>query len=163
MQPTSLMCSVPHFNSFSASEIRRLVGGCAREKLRPGDMLVLNHLKEAREERFCIVISGALVYAEQAMDSAEALKKAEAFTPMKLGIGDYFAVHAQSSMKVVAMEPVEYLAIPSQVCRCVLGGCRGRFLTCSAWFQLIRDLNQSCWEQIASEERAWIEESSEVR
>jgi hypothetical protein len=78
-------------------------------------MLMLSHLQEASDERFCIVISGALAYAEQAMDAAEALKKAEAFPPMKLGIGDYFAVHAHSTMKVVATEPVEYLAIPSQV------------------------------------------------
>lgn len=109
------MCSVPHFNSFSANDIRRLVDGCSREKLRPGDVILLNQISDVAGEIFCIVICGALAFAEQNIDTTDAVKKAIAFPPMRLGIGDYFALHAHSCMKVVAMEPVEYLAIPAHV------------------------------------------------
>ncbi|RLN97487.1 hypothetical protein BBJ28_00003741 [Nothophytophthora sp. Chile5] len=111
ISPMSLICSVPYFNSFSAEEIKALVAASRRESLRPGETLSLG-LSEAdllQEGSFYIVINGNLALAKAAVPSAMALKQAELYPQLKLGIGDYFSVRATSDMKVIAMELAEYL------------------------------------------------------
>ncbi|RLN71370.1 hypothetical protein BBJ28_00019094 [Nothophytophthora sp. Chile5] len=110
--PMSLICSVPYFNSFSAEEIKALVTASRRESLRPGETLSLglSEVDLLQEGSFYIVISGNLALAKAAVPSAVALKQAELYPQLKLGIGDYFSVRATSDMKVVAMELAEYLS-----------------------------------------------------
>lgn len=50
------------------------------------------------------------------MEQARAVQQAAVSPHMKLAIGDYIAVHSKaSSMKVIALEPVEFLVIPMDV------------------------------------------------
>ncbi|KAE9077783.1 hypothetical protein PF010_g23380 [Phytophthora fragariae] len=114
ISPTSLICSVPYFNSFSAEEIKSLVTTSCRVSLRPGEMLSLSLVNPSvqQEGDFCIVISGRLALAKASVPSAMALQQAELYPQLRLGIGDYFAIQAASDMKVIAMELAEYLTIP---------------------------------------------------
>ncbi|KAE9338818.1 hypothetical protein PF008_g11880 [Phytophthora fragariae] len=114
ISPTSLISSVPYFNSFSAEEIKSLVTTSCRVSLRPGEMLSLSLVNPSvqQEGDFCIVISGRLALAKASVPSAMALQQAELYPQLRLGIGDYFAIQAASDMKVIAMELAEYLTIP---------------------------------------------------
>ncbi|KAG2515861.1 hypothetical protein JM18_007217 [Phytophthora kernoviae] len=114
ISPTSLICSVPYFNGFSAEDIKALVAASRRENLRPGETLLLNlgNADAKQEGRFYIVNSGNLALAKATVPRAVALRQAELYPQLRLGIGDYFCVHAASEMKVIAMELTEYLVIP---------------------------------------------------
>ncbi|KAG6576595.1 Phosphatidyl inositol kinase (PIK-B) [Phytophthora cinnamomi] len=114
ISPTSLICSVPYFNSFSAGEIKALVTASCRVSLRPGEMVSLSLANPSvqQEGDFCIVISGHLALAKTSVPSAMAIQQAEFYPQLRLGIGDYFSVQAASDMKVIAMELAEYLTIP---------------------------------------------------
>ncbi|RLN51295.1 hypothetical protein BBJ29_003054 [Phytophthora kernoviae] len=114
ISPTSLICSVPYFNAFSAEDIKALVAASRRENLRPGETLLLNlgNTDAKQEGRFYIVNSGNLALAKATVPRAVALRQAELYPQLRLGIGDYFCVHATSEMKVIAMELTEYLVIP---------------------------------------------------
>lgn len=110
-QPLSLMCSIPYFNALAPEEITKLVAASARESLRPGESKAL----ATAQEHFYIVSSGNLALARVTAENAKAVKQAELLPTMKLGIGDFFASHAASEMKVIALEPVECLAIPMRM------------------------------------------------
>lgn len=115
MQPLSLMCSIPYFNSLTPEEITTLVGASQRETLRPGESKSLSCTDPTKAGDFFIIISGNLALAKAVVENAKAVKQAELLPSMKLGIGDFFAIHTDSEMKVIAMEPVEYLVIPMHV------------------------------------------------
>jgi hypothetical protein len=108
---------VPYFNTFSAAEIKALVAASRRESLRPGETLSLSLVNPSvqQEGDFCIVISGNLALAKAFVPSAMALKQAELYPQLRLGIGDYFSIQGSSDMKVIAMELAEYLTIPMKV------------------------------------------------
>lgn len=120
----SLMCSVPYFNALTPEEIMKLVVLSQRETLRPGESKALACADSSsspamatattrQDGQFYIVISGTLALARAEAENAKAVKQAELLPSMKLGIGDFFAVHsAASAMKVIAMEPVECLVVP---------------------------------------------------
>lgn len=114
-----MVCSVPYFNTFSAGELKELVAASYRKEMRPGDSRVLVRCASntsGAPAQFFIVISGALALVSQDMDQARAVQQAAVSPHMKLAIGDYFAVHSKaSSMKVIALEPVEFLVIPMDV------------------------------------------------
>ncbi|POM79872.1 Phosphatidyl inositol kinase (PIK-B), partial [Phytophthora palmivora] len=111
---TSLICSVPYFNSFSAEEIKALVAASRRISLRPGETMSLSipNATLQQEGTFCIVNSGHLALAKASVPSAMALKQASMYPQLRLGIGDYFCIHGSSEMKVIAMELTEYLKLP---------------------------------------------------
>ncbi|KAG7400890.1 Phosphatidylinositol 4,5-bisphosphate 3-kinase catalytic subunit gamma isoform [Phytophthora boehmeriae] len=114
ISPTSLICSVPYFNGFSAEDIKALVAASRRESLRPGETMLLNrgNADALQKGKFYIVSSGHLALAKAAVPRAVALKQSELYPQLRLGIGDYFCVHAASEMKVIAMELAECLVIP---------------------------------------------------
>ncbi|GMF29438.1 unnamed protein product [Phytophthora lilii] len=117
ISPTSLICSVPYFNTFTAEEIKALVAASRRESLRPGETLLLSlaNANIQQEGNFCIVISGNLALAKTSVPSAKALRQAALYPQLRLGIGDYFCIHSSSDMKAIAMELAEYLTIPMNV------------------------------------------------
>ncbi|KAJ0394697.1 hypothetical protein P43SY_005656 [Pythium insidiosum] len=115
--PLSLICSVPFFNTFGASDIQRLVDACKRVPLRPGGTLHLPPTDVLADQQFFIVISGHLAFANGDTDNAQAIQLANLSPKFKLGIGDYFAIHRLSNARVIAMEPVEYLQISMKVIR----------------------------------------------
>lgn len=117
MSPTSLICSVPYFNTFSASAIKTLVAASRRVRLRPGDTFPLGGLdgKLQQEDEFCVVTCGTLALAQTCVPNAIALKQAALNPQQRLGIGDYFALNRSSDMKVIAMELVEYLMISMKI------------------------------------------------
>ncbi|GLD93945.1 hypothetical protein PINS_up002550 [Pythium insidiosum] len=117
--PLSLICSIPFFNTFGASDIQRLVDACKRVPLRPGDTLKLPPTTTFAYQRFYIVISGHLAVATDDTDNAQAIQLANLSPKFKLGIGDYFAMHRNSNGRVIAMEPVEYLQISMEVIRSI--------------------------------------------
>ncbi|KAF4131656.1 Phosphatidylinositol 3- and 4-kinase [Phytophthora infestans] len=114
ISPTSLICSVPYFNAFSAEEIKNLVAASRRVRLRPGETLSLGiaNANLQQEGDFCVVISGNLALSKASVPSTMALNQASLYPQLRLGIGDYFSVHDSSDMKVIAMELAEYLTIP---------------------------------------------------
>ncbi|KAG1710783.1 hypothetical protein DVH05_013508 [Phytophthora capsici] len=114
ISPTSLICSVPYFNTFSAEEIKALVTSSRRVRLRPGENLSLGiaNANLQQEGDFCIVISGNLALSKSSVPSSRAVKQAALYPQLRLGIGDYFSIHGSSEMKVIAMELAEYLKIP---------------------------------------------------
>ncbi|TMW56471.1 hypothetical protein Poli38472_006481 [Pythium oligandrum] len=113
--PLSLICSVPFFNAFNSSEIQALVDASQRVKLRPGDTIALLQAEKIEDQKFFIVASGHLALANMCVENPRAIQLADACPKFKLGIGDYFAIHSQSNVKVIAMEPVEYLVISMDV------------------------------------------------
>ncbi|KAF1777511.1 GAF domain-like [Phytophthora cactorum] len=117
ISPTSLICSVPYFNTFSAEEINALVAVSRRVCLRPGETLSLGIVNAnlQQEGDFCVVISGNLALSKASVPSAMALKQAALYPQLRLGIGDYFSIHGSSDMKVIAMELAEYLTIPMKL------------------------------------------------
>ncbi|ETP50587.1 hypothetical protein F442_04139 [Phytophthora nicotianae P10297] len=114
ISPTSLICSVPYFNTFSAEEIKALVAASRRVRLRPGETLSLGTANANLQEEgdFCVVISGNLALSKASVPSAMALKQASLYPQLRLGIGDYFSIRDSSDMKVIAMELAEHLTIP---------------------------------------------------
>jgi amino acid permease len=54
------------------------------------------------------------VKAQERLESVHSLRQMEMSPDFKLGIGDFFVSHPKSLMKVVALEFVEYFAIPMQ-------------------------------------------------
>lgn len=136
------MCSIPYFNSLTPEEITALVAASQRESLRPGESKSLSCTNPSKHDGdFFIIISGNLALAKAVVENAKAVKQAELLPSMKLGIGDYFAIHTNSEMKVIAMEPVEYLVIPMRV---------------------IAELNPSSSQQIQTETNDMACEASEV-
>ncbi|KAG7376069.1 Phosphatidylinositol 4,5-bisphosphate 3-kinase catalytic subunit gamma isoform [Phytophthora pseudosyringae] len=117
ISPTSLICSVPYFNTFSADEIKALVAASRRVRIRPGETLSLGiaNANLQQEGDFCIVISGNLALSKASVPSATALRQAALYPQLRLGIGDYFSIHGSSDMKVIAMELAEYLTIPMKL------------------------------------------------
>uniref|UniRef100_K3WGK4 phosphatidylinositol 3-kinase n=1 Tax=Globisporangium ultimum (strain ATCC 200006 / CBS 805.95 / DAOM BR144) TaxID=431595 RepID=K3WGK4_GLOUD len=113
--PLSLMCSIPYFNALTPEEITALVDASQRESMRPGESMSLSCSDPSQDARFYIIISGNLSLTRHNVDNASAVRQAELMPSMKLGIGDYFATHASSDMKVIAMELVEFLVVPMQV------------------------------------------------
>ncbi|KAF1334642.1 Phosphatidyl inositol kinase, partial [Globisporangium splendens] len=113
--PLSLMCSIPYFNALTPDEITALVAASQRESMRPCESMSLSCSDPAQDARFYIIISGNLSLTRHSVDNAFAVRQAELMPSMKLGIGDYFVRHANSEMKVVAMELVEFLVVPMQV------------------------------------------------
>ncbi|DBA04048.1 TPA: hypothetical protein N0F65_009395 [Lagenidium giganteum] len=114
ISPTSLICSVPYFNSFSPTEIKELEAASKRERLRPGHRISLSCSDKIEDQQFYIVISGNLAMADEGVTDAEAVQRANLSPIYKLGIGDYFGTHGESTMSVLAMGPVEYLRIPME-------------------------------------------------
>ncbi|TYZ66662.1 hypothetical protein PybrP1_007480 [[Pythium] brassicae (nom. inval.)] len=112
ISPLSLMCSIPYFNALAPDEITALVAASAREQMRPGESKALAGAAATRQEQFFIVISGNLALARATAEDAAAVKQAALLPTARLGIGDFFASHAASKMKVIALEPVECLVLP---------------------------------------------------
>jgi hypothetical protein len=111
LQPLSLICSVPYFNSFSSSQIQTLVDASERAQLRPGETLALLPAEKLDDKQFFIVCSGSLAIAGADAVIARAVQQANLSPKFKLSVGDYFASHQLSNARVIAMEPVETLML----------------------------------------------------
>ncbi|KAL8003498.1 putative protein kinase-like domain superfamily, phosphatidylinositol kinase [Plasmopara halstedii] len=143
MSPTSLICSVPYFHTFSADEIKTLVTASRRVRLRPGETLGLggSNVNSQQKEDFCIVTCGNLALSKVSIPHAIALQQATLCPQQRLGIGDYFLLNGSSDSKVIAMELAEYLTIPMKT---------------------ILDLNAACGAAIKSEKNDLVLETSEM-
>lgn len=68
------------------------------------------------EQSFFIVMNGNLAISSPDVNNVCAVQQADLSPKFKLSIGDYVAIHSNSPVvKLIAMEPVEYLVIPMEV------------------------------------------------